>query len=471
MNTDFDLIVIGAGPGGYTAALHAARSGLKTAVCDFAEAGGTCLNRGCVPTKTLLHSSQLLREALNGAPVGVRCENVTPDLDAMFARKRQISNQLSEGIESLFRNAKVTFLKGRAVITEPGKVCVTSKNGDPAVYTAENVLVATGSVPAMPPIAGLRQPGVLTSDEILEGTSELYESIVIIGGGVIGAEFATFYSDLGTQVSVVEAMDRMLPNMDKDLGQGLQLALKKQGVQVYTGAFVKEVIREGEELAVRFETSKGMGEARGQVVLCAIGRSPYMEGVFGEGLEPEKNGKGLYTDERFRTSIPGVYAIGDVTSRIQLAHVATAQGTACVDMICGKPSSVDLSLVPACIYSRPEIASVGMTQDEAKKAGIETAAGKCVMGANARTMIEDPGRSFMKILARTDDHRIIGASLMCSRASDMISEAAEAIAAGLTAEQMLAYMRPHPTFEEAMGEALEDLAAKLKKADLKAAGQ
>jgi len=459
---DFQLIVIGAGPGGYTAALHAAKRGLKTACVECREAGGTCLNRGCVPTKALLHASQVYRDAVNAGSIGIRISGAEPDLPSMFAHKDEVAAKLSAGIEGLFKSAKVTYLKGRGSIPGPGTVAVADADGKLTEYTADNIIIATGAVPSLPPIKGMDLPGVLTSDEILAGAEKLYSSVVIIGGGVIGAEFATFYSDLGVKVTVVEALDRMLPGLDRDLGTGLAMLLKKQGAAVYTGARVQEIVPADGGLAVRFETSGGSGEAVGEAVLCAIGRRAYFDGLFTGGLRAE-TGRGITVDEHFRTSVPGIYAIGDVSSRIQLAHVAAAQGRACVDHICGLEAHFDQALVPSCVYCRPEIACVGMSEAQAKEAGIEVKTGKCVMGANARTAIEDPGRSFMKIIARADDHRIIGASLMCSRATDMISEFTEAVANGLTAEQLSAFMRPHPTFEEAVGEALEDLAGRLNR--------
>ena len=217
-------------------------------------------------------------------------------------------------------------------------------------------------------------------------------------------------------------------------------------------------------MTVNFETKGEANAVTGETVLCAIGRRLYCDGLFADGLAPEFNGRSIRVDEKYQTSIPGVYAIGDISSRIQLAHVAAAQGTACVEMLCGVENHVDMNTVPSCIYSRPEIATVGMTDAEAKAAGIPAKAGKCVMGGNARTLIANPGRSFMKVVANAETGELIGAQLMCPNATDMISELGEAIANHLTAEQMLLAMRPHPTFEEAMSEALSDLCAKLKKA-------
>ena len=316
-------------------------------------------------------------------------------------------------------------------------------------------------MPARPPIPGLDLPGVMTSDELLQGSDALYKSLVIIGGGVIGVEFATFYSDLGCAVTIVEGLDRLLPNLDRELGQNLAMALKKRGVAIHTGAMVERLEESGDGLTVHFNTKNGPGSASGEKVLCAIGRRPYWEGLFAPGLQPETVGRAIKVDGRYQTSIPGVYAIGDVSSKIQLAHVATAQGEACVEMICGREPTVDVSIVPSCVYCRPEIAAVGLTEAEAKEAGIPAKAGKCVMFSNARTMIADPGRCFMKVVARTDTREIIGAQLMCEHSTDMISQISQAIANHMTVEQLMKAMRPHPTFEEALGEALMELSAKL----------
>lgn len=460
---DYQLIVIGAGPGGYTAALRAAKLGLKTAVVENREAGGTCLNRGCVPTKTLLHSSEVYHSAKNGAAIGIHTEDIRPDMEEIFAYKRHISQTLSSGVESLLKGAKVPLLHGTARITAPHTVVVTDAEGNQNTYTADNILVATGSVPARPPIPGLDLPGVMTSDELLEGADHLYRSIIVIGGGVIGVEFATFYAELGCDVTIIEGLDRLMPTLDRELGQNLALILKKQNVHIFTGSMVQNVEQSEDGLTVNFTTKGAANAVTGEVVLCAIGRKPYHQGVFAEDLNPQMNGKSLWVDEHYQTSIPSVYAIGDVSSRIQLAHVAAAQGTACVEMLAGVENHVDMNVVPSCIYCRPEIAVVGITDAEAKANGIPVKVGKCVMGGNARTLIADPGRSFMKIVAHAETGEILGAHLMCPNSTDMISQISEAMANHMTVAQLLLAMRPHPTFEEALTEALLDLQAKLAK--------
>ena len=459
--SDYQLIVIGAGPGGYTAALRAAKLGLKTAVVENRQAGGTCLNRGCVPTKTLLHSSQIYSDAVNGAHAGIHTEKISANLEEIFAYKRHVSETLSGGIESMFKAAKVEMLRGKGMITAANTVEVTDAEGNKKSYTADHIMVATGSVPARPPIPGLDLPGVMVSDELLEGTDRLYESIIIIGGGVIGVEFATFYNDLGCKVTIIEGMDRLLPNMDRELGQNLALILKKQGVEIFTNSLVKNVERGEGGMTVNFTTKDVPNAVSGEVVLCAIGRKPYMDGVFAENMKPEMNGKSIAVDGNYQTSIPGVYAVGDVSSKIQLAHVAASQGTACVEALCGIENKVSQSVVPSCIYCRPEIAVVGMTDAEAKAAEVPVKVGKCVMGGNARTLIANSGRAFMKVVAHAETHEVLGAQLMCEHSTDMISQISQAMVNHMTAEQLLLAMRPHPTFEEALSEALEDLCKKL----------
>ena len=457
---DYQLIVIGAGPGGYTAALRAARLGLHTAVVERREVGGTCLNRGCIPTKTLLHASQVYHDAVNGAGMGVH-GSVTYDIGEMFAFKRSVSEKLRSGIHALLKGAKVDVIEGTAQIAAPGAVDVTGADGAVTRYTAAYILAATGSVNVRPPIPGLELPGVMTSDELLEGADTPYQSIVIIGGGVIGVEFAAFFSQLGCRVTLVEGMANLLPQLDRELGQNLAQILKKQGVEVLTSAMVRRVEQTPEGLTVHVDQKGKEKAVSGEKVLCAIGRRPCWDGLFAPELVPETRGRSLLVDEDFRTSIPGVYAIGDVSAVIQLAHVAAAQGIACVNRMCGRQAATDLNVVPSCIYSSPEIAVVGLTEAEAKEQGINAVSGKCTMFGNARTVIEDPGRCFMKLVADRDTGRLIGAQLMCQHASDIISQLSAALVNGLTVGQLLSVMRPHPSFEEAMTEALERLAEKL----------
>ena len=460
---DFELLVIGAGPGGQTAALRAAKLGKKTAVVEAREPGGTCVNRGCVSTKTLLHSSSLYRAALEGAAVGVHAEGLRADLGEIFQNKLRVAQTLSQGVESMFKSAKIPLLRGRARILAPHRVEICAPDGELAVVSAESILIATGAAPMRLPLPGMELPGVLTSEELLKGPDRLYRSLVVIGGGVIGIEFASFFSDLGCEVTILEGLDRLLPMLDRELGQNLALILKKKNVRVCTNALVERVEACEEGLRVRFSTRGQADSVTGEAVLCAVGRRAAWEGLFAQGLQPELDGRILKVNRRYETSIPSIYAIGDVASQTQLAHVAAAQGQAFAELLCGLENRVDMRIVPSCVYCRPEIAVVGLTEAEAKAQGIPVKTGKCVMGGNARTLIEDPGRSFMKVLAHSDTGEILGAQLMCLGAPDMISQISEAIANRMTPEQLLLAMRPHPTYEEALSDALSDLAGKLKK--------
>ena len=459
---DYQLIVIGAGPGGYTAALRASELGLKTAVVECRETGGTCLNRGCIPVKTLLHASGMYHSAVCGSGLGIHAEGIYLDLPELFAYKRQVAETLGSGIEGMFKKAKIALLRGKGRILSGNTVEVSGENGA-ETYTADRILIATGSVPVRPPIPGLDLPGVLTSDELLEGCDHPYRSIVIIGGGVIGVELATFYQELGSEVTVIEGLDRLLPAADKELGQNLAMDFKKQGVKICVNSMVESVEQDGDGLTVRFTTKGKPDSASGEVVLCAIGRAPYHEGLFSEDLSLEKDGRLLKVDENFETSVKGIYAIGDAASRIQLAHVAAAQGTLCVEKICGVENGMDPDLVPGCIYSHPEIAFVGLTEAEAKEKGIPVKTGKCVMGGNGRTVIAGAGRCFMKITAHAETGEILGGQMMCMNSTDIISEVSVAIANHLTPQQMLLSMRPHPTYEEALSDALHDLCARLER--------
>lgn len=452
----YGLIVIGAGPGGYEAALRAAKLGMKTAVVEERDVGGTCLNRGCIPTKSLLHASEMVQTLKKGGEWGVSAENVAVDFAAVHRRKAEVTEKLRTGVEGLLKQKKVDLLRGHATIPAPGRVSVGGVE-----YSADDILIATGSVPARPPIPGLEH--AVTSDEVLADQERVYKSLVIIGGGVIGVELACVYNALGCQVTIVEALERILPNMDREICQNMTMILRRRGVAVNTACMVSAVERDGEELVVRYTCKDTPGEARGEAVLCAIGRRPNTAGLFPDDFTVEMERGRIVVDESFRTSVPGIYAIGDVSSKIQLAHVAAAQGIACADRLAGREPLTDVALVPGCIYTSPEIASIGLTADEAKGLGRGVKVGKALMSANGKTVIAGGERGFIKIVADASTGVVLGAQLMCERATDMLSELTEAVVNGLTARQLAWVMRPHPTFEEAVSAAVEDLLEKLEK--------
>lgn len=457
---EYQLIVIGAGPGGYEAAIRAAQLGLTTALIERRDVGGTCLNRGCIPTKAMLHSAQLYREAANFELFGLHTENTSFDWAKVHQRKNDVVVKLRTGIEQLIKANKIDFFNNSASIF--GKNDVQLDQGE--VIRGENILIATGSVPARPPIPGLDLPNVVTSDELLDDphftqADSLAKEILIIGGGVIGVEFASVFSSFGCHVTIVEAMERILPTMDREISQSLNMVLKKRGVSIHTGAMVEKLEQDENGLVCHF-TEKGKAQAvPAQQVLVAIGRRPNIQGLFAEGFEVACERGRIVTDENFRTSVDSIYAIGDVTSKIQLAHMASAQGICAIHTIAGQKPPIDLRYVPGCIYTDPEIASVGITEDEAKQQGIPVKKGKFLMTGNGRSLIDEQERGFIKVLAHQETDVILGAQLMCSRATDIVAELATAIVNGLTCAQLAGVIRPHPTFCEGVTEAVEDVHA------------
>ena len=457
---EYQLIVIGAGPGGYEAAIRAAQLGLTTALIERREVGGTCLNRGCIPTKAMLHSAQLYREAANFELFGLHTENTSFDWAKVHQRKNDVVVKLRTGIEQLIKANKIDFFNNFASIL--WKNDVQLDQGE--VIRGENILIATGSVPARPPIPGLDLPNVVTSDELLDDphftqVDSLAKEILIIGGGVIGVEFASVFSSFGCHVTIVEAMERILPTMDREISQSLNMVLKKRGVSIHTGAMVEKLEQDENGLVCHF-TEKGKAQAvPAQQVLVAIGRRPNTQGLFAEGFEVACERGRIVTDENVRTSVDSIYAIGDVTSKIQLAHMASAQGICAVHTIAGQKPPIDLRYVPGCIYTDPEIASVGITEDEAKQQGIPVKKGKFLMTGNGRSLIDEQERGFIKVLAHQETDVILGAQLMCSRATDIVAELATAIVNGLTCAQLAGVIRPHPTFCEGVTEAVEDVHA------------
>ncbi len=439
---EYDLIIIGAGPGGYEAAFEAAAGGLKTALIEKEALGGTCLNHGCIPTKSLLHSAELYRSAKEAGVYGVQAE-VTVDPQTMLARKNEVVGQLRQGIAMQMKKAKVDVFTGLGTIVDEHTVQVGEES-----LKGRFLMIATGSRTFVPPIPGADLPGVVTSDELLEKDS-LFEHLVIIGGGVIGMEFASFYSALGKKVTVIEALPRLLPALDKEISQSLKMLLKKRGVDIHTGARVEE-IREGLTCVFTEKETQQTVEADG--ILICIGRRPNTEGLFaGEPLVAMERGF-IKTDAFGRTSIPHIYAIGDVTGGLMLAHEATAEGRNAVHHMLGQTPSIRADVIPGCVYTEPEIATVGLTVDQAKEQGIAADSHKYPMTANGKTVVSGAERGFIKVVFDPESRRILGAQMMCERATDMISEFAVAIVHELTLEDMGKVVRPHPTFSEAITE-------------------
>ena len=450
----YDLFIIGAGPGGYEAAFYAAELGMKVAIAEKDRLGGTCLNRGCIPTKALMHSSDVYRDAANGAELGVEVEGLHANRKRIGERKDEVLDKLREGIAGLIKKKKIDLIEGEAMVTDAHKVVV---NGEE--YDAERILIAAGSKPFAPPIPGHDLPGVIDSTELIDMGGEEIPEFVIIGGGVIGIEFATIYADLGDHVTVIEGMDRLLPLIDKEIGRSIKMTLEKKGVDVHVSSPVQKIEKDGDKLVVTLKNKKEeLVEVRADKVLMCVGRRPNTAGVISEDLLkkfPElEDGKGfIKVDDKYETPLKGLYAIGDCIGGVQLAHVAAAEGRNCVALMNGCQATINMGTVPSCIYTDPEIAVVGLTAEEAKEAGIEVITKKYPMSANGKTIIAGLDRGFVKLVARADDHKIIGAHLLCGRASDLIGELAVAIGRGMMLEEVANIIHPHPSFAEAIMEA------------------
>ena len=450
----YDLLIIGAGPGGYEAAFYAQELGMKVAIVEKDRVGGTCLNRGCIPTKALMHSSDVYRAAKNGAEVGVEVTGLTANRKRIGERKDEVLDSLRNGISGLLIKKKIDLIRGEATII--GENCVMV---DGMEVTAERIMVATGSKPFMPPIPGHDLPGVIDSTELIDMGGEKIPEFVIIGGGVIGIEFATIYADLGDHVTVIEGLDRLLPVIDKEIGRSIKMTLEKKGVDVHVSSPVQKIEKEGDKLIVTLKDKKGEEHsiAADKVLMC-VGRRPNTAGVFSDDvlkahpdLEDEKGF--INVNENYETPMKSVYAIGDCIGGVQLAHVASAEGRNAVALMNGCQATINMDTVPSCIYTDPEIAVVGMTAEEAKEAGIEVVTKKYPMSANGKTIIAGLDRGFVKLVARSDDHVLVGAHLLCGRASDLIGELSVAIGRGMMLEEVANIIHPHPSFAEAIMEA------------------
>ena len=459
-NTDkiFDLIVVGGGPAGYSAAMTAAKEGLSVLLADSRNVlGGTCLNRGCIPTKALLHSSGLIRQLNSASGFGVDA-SASINEEKLFAYRDETVRILTTGLEQSVSACGVEIVKGKPAFL------IVKEDGNPEVeiggtfYKAKDVLLAMGTEPAMPPIEGIDSDVVITSNDILEG-NDLPESLIIVGGGVIGCEFASLYTDLGRKVTVIEALPRILANMDKDVARNLQMILKNRGAEIYSGAAVSKITNNGGKAEVTFSAGGEEKTVSADKVLIATGRRAVIpEGIFGK---LETSSGRIVTGADGRTSLEHIYAAGDITNGIQLAHKATAEGENIAMILAGKAPRHDMSCIPACVYCSPEIACAGMTETEAKEEGITAVTARAVTTANSRSVITREERGFVKLVADKETGILIGAQLMCANASDIIGELVLAITNRLTADQCLRSVRSHPSYEETVGAALEELMRKI----------
>ena len=449
---DFDVLVIGAGPGGYVAAIRAAQLGLKTACAESRETlGGTCLNVGCIPSKALLHASELFEEAAHGtlAKWGVKAQGVELDLDVMHGSRKEAVKGLTQGIEFLFKKNKIEWLKGRATFESKDKV----KIGDRTVR-AKNIVIATGSSVTQLPGVEVDQERIVDSTGALE-LGEVPKHLVVIGGGVIGLELGSVWRRLGAKVTVVEFLDQILPGMDSDVRKEANKIFKKQGFEFRLGTKVTKAQRKGDVVTLSVEPANG-GDAEtieASHVLVSIGRRPNTDGLGLDkaGIGTNKRGQ-IETDHDFRTKVEGIWAIGDVIPGPMLAHKAEDEGIAVAENIAGLTGIVNHAIIPSVVYTMPEIAGVGLTEEEAKAEG-EVKIGKFPMLANSRAKTNREPEGFVKVIADAKTDRVLGVWMIASVAGTMIAQAAQAMEFGATSEDIAYTCHAHPTHSEALKEA------------------
>jgi dihydrolipoamide dehydrogenase len=452
----YDVVIIGGGPGGYNAAIRAGQLGLKVACVEGRETlGGTCLNVGCMPSKALLHASELYAAATGGefAKLGIE---VKPKLNLaqMMAQKDESVTALTKGIEFLFKKNKVEWIKGWGRLDGPGKVVVKAVDGAETTLEAKNIIIATGSEPTPLPGVTVDNKRILDSTGALS-LPEVPGHLVVIGAGVIGLELGSVWRRLGAEVTVVEYLDRVCPGMDEETAKTFQRSLTKQGFKFQLGQKVTGAKASASGVEITMEPVKG-GEAQtlaANYVLVAIGRRPYTQGLGLEtvGIAPDK--RGMISNDHFKTGVGGVWVVGDVTSGPMLAHKAEDEGVACVELIAGKAGHVNYDLIPGVIYTAPEVATVGRTEEELKAAGVAYKVGKFPFTANSRAKINHEGEGFVKVLADAKTDRILGVHMIGPNVGDMIAEYCVAMEFAGSSEDVARTCHPHPTRSEALRQA------------------
>lgn len=448
-----DVAVIGGGPGGYVAALRAEQLGAKVILIEKDRIGGICLNWGCIPTKALLHSAEVLKTAQEAATFGVVVGEPRLDWATAQARKQEVVDQLVGGVKMLLDRAGIEVLKGQARFLSPHLLEVDLADRKERLE-ARNVIVAPGSLPIELPIPGLNQPGVLDSTGALS-LDELPESILTIGGGAIGVEFASLFNTLGVKVIIVEMLSRLVPTADHHIGGALEWVLDERGVEIYTEAQVTAIEGAAGKLVSTVATKDGEQKIETEKVLLAVGRRPNVEnlGLEAAGIRYDKR-KGIAVDKNMRTNVPGLYAIGDVVGGAMLAHVASKEGVVAAEDALGLDSHMDYRVVPNCIFSDPEAASVGLSEEEALAQGYQVKIGRFPFNGNGKALIQGQPQGFVKVVAEAQYGEILGLHVVGAHASDLILEGGLALTMEATLDEIEATIHAHPTLGEALAEAV-----------------
>ena len=454
--SSFDVIIIGSGPGGYVAAIRCAQLGMKTAIIEkYSTLGGTCLNVGCIPSKALLASSHHYSEIAHFAEHGIEVSgDVKVNLEKMIARKQAVVDQTSGGVKFLMDKNKITVFEGKGSFVDSTHVAVEKADGSKETLEAKNIIIATGSKPSSLPFIKIDKERIITSTEALK-LKEVPKHLVIIGGGVIGIELGQVYLRLGAQVSVVEFMDRIIPGMDGSLSKELMKVLKKQGMKFYVSHKVKSVVRKGNNLTVQAENAKGETVTlEGDYSLVSVGRRPYTDGLNADkaGVIISERGQ-IEVNDHLQTAVPNIYAIGDVVRGAMLAHKAEEEGTMVAEILAGQKPHINYNLIPGVVYTWPEVAAVGQTEEQLKAAGVDFKSGSFPFKALGRARAGGDLDGFVKILADSKTDEVLGVHMIGARCADLIAEAVTAMEFKASAEDISRMSHAHPTFAEAIKEA------------------
>ena len=451
----YDIAIIGGGPGGYVAAIYAGKKKAKVALVEKGELGGTCLNRGCIPTKSLIHGANLLQAIKSAKDFGITADNVNIDWDKLQKKTSRIVKTLTKGVENLLKANNVTVMQGRAKLSRKNTIEISGETGQSTI-TADNIILATGSVPTLVPIPGKELQNVMTSDQALF-LGEIPSSILIIGGGVIGLEIGYVYNSFGCRITVVEMLPEILPRQDKEISLELKKQLERQGIEIYTDSMVRKIRKRwhspnSNRDKRRHENRRFGKDSNGNW------RAPAVDAFKDIGLHIEKSG--VVVDEYLKTNIDNIYAVGDVTGKSMLAHVASHQGITAVKNRLGENEKIDYKAIPSCVYTSPEVASVGMTEDEARRLfrdNIRVGRFPYAASGKAKTLGEVNG--FVKIISESKYNEILGVHIVGPSATELIAEAVLAIKLECTAEELANTIHAHPTLSEATMEAAFDLLA------------
>ena len=455
----YDVGIIGGGPGGYVSAIRAAQLGGKVLLVEKEKMGGVCLNRGCIPTKTLLKSAERWQELKNCNEFGLQAENISFNFLSITDRKNQVVAKLRGGVEQLMKSNGIQVVYGSGVLEGPNRLRVKQEDGEVS-YDVKNIIIATGSVPMSLPIPGKDLPDLIDSNQLLEMT-HVPSSMIVIGAGAVGIEFAAIFQSFGSQVTVVEMQPTILPNVDKDMAKRMGPLLRKQGIKIMTNT--KVVAMESSALGVKVSlaTDKGTQELIAEKVLVATGRKPIVDHLGLETAGIDYSPSGIKVNQQMETNIPGIYAIGDVTGQEMWAHAASAEGMVAAENSLGGNSNMDYSVIPGCIFTTPELAMVGLTEQEAQEKNIEIKVSKFNFASNGKAVSMNETDGLVKIIAHAASNKVLGMHILGAHASDLVMEGAIAIRNGLRAEDIAHTIHPHPSLSETVMESAHGINDKI----------